>query len=157
MMPDEPVQSSGEDAAVRREREEGTTPDLDFGKLGGLMTAVAQDARSGEVLMVAFMSPASLAATRETGFAHYYSRSRDCIWKKGESSGNLQSVEEILVDCDQDALLLRVRQHGVACHTERFSCFYRRLETDEESGREQLVFRAAPQHDPKQGSHKPGA
>ncbi len=123
------------------EREEGTTPDLDFGKLGGLITAVAQDALSGEVLMVAFMTPESLAVTRETGIAHYYSRSRNCIWKKGESSGNLQTVEEILVDCDQDALVLRVRQNGVACHTERFSCFYRRLESNAASGRGRLVFR----------------
>lgn len=110
------------------EREEGSALALDFDKLGGLITAVAQDAVSGEVLMVAFMDRNAFAATRTSGYAHYYSRSRGRLWQKGESSGNVQEVEEIRVDCDQDAVVLRVRQRGGACHTGRSTCFYRRLD-----------------------------
>jgi phosphoribosyl-AMP cyclohydrolase len=93
----------------------------------GLLTAVAQDARSGEVLMVAFMDREALEATRQTGFAHFHSRSRGRLWKKGESSGHVLAVEAILVDCDQDALVLKVRPAGPACHTGAPSCFYRAL------------------------------
>ena len=122
-----------------RQREEGVELRPDFDKLGGLVTAVAQDAATGEVLMVAFMNREAFAATRSSGFAHYYSRSRRRIWKKGETSGNLQEVSEILVDCDQDAVVLRVRQHGDgACHTGRFTCFYRRISGDG------LAFRGEP-------------
>lgn len=96
----------------------------------GLLTAVAQDAATGEVLMVAFMDAEALAATRETGFAHFHSRSRGRLWKKGESSGYVLAVEAILVDCDQDALVLKVRPAGPACHTGARSCFYRALEGD---------------------------
>ncbi len=93
----------------------------------GLVTAVVTDARDGELLMVAFMNAEALALTLETGIAHYYSRSRDKIWKKGETSGNLQSVQEMRVDCDQDALWLKVlvAGHDATCHTGRRSCFYR--------------------------------
>ena len=93
----------------------------------GLVTAVVTDARDGELLMVAFMNAEALALTLETGIAHYYSRSRDKIWKKGETSGNLQSVQEMRVDCDQDALWLKVSVagHDATCHTGRRSCFYR--------------------------------
>lgn len=96
----------------------------------GLLTAVVQDARSDEILMLAFMDAEALAATRETGVAHFHSRSRGRLWKKGESSGNVLEVEEILVDCDQDALVLKVRPAGPACHTGARSCFYRKLDGD---------------------------
>jgi phosphoribosyl-AMP cyclohydrolase len=94
----------------------------------GLLTAVAQDSASGEVLMVAFMDAEALARTRETGLAHFHSRSRGRLWLKGETSGNTLAVEQILVDCDQDALVLKVRPAGPACHTGERACFYRALE-----------------------------
>ena len=96
----------------------------------GLVTAVVTDAESDGLLMVAFMNQEALKLTLETGIAHYWSRSRQKIWKKGESSGNIQKIEEIRVDCDQDALWLKVRVlgAGATCHTGRKSCFYRRLE-----------------------------
>ena len=111
------------------EREVGTSflPRFDS---AGLITAVAQDADSGEVLMIAFMDREALDATRETGFAHFHSRSRGRLWKKGESSGHTLRVETILVDCDQDSLVLKVRPAGPACHTGARSCFYRALEGD---------------------------
>ena len=90
--------------------------------------AVAQDAESGEVLMLAYVTEAALAKTRETGYAHYYSRSRDELWKKGATSGHTQEVEEVRVDCDGDALLYRIRQSGGACHTGYESCFYRTVD-----------------------------
>ncbi|MFB6150550.1 MAG: phosphoribosyl-AMP cyclohydrolase [Haloarculaceae archaeon] len=92
------------------------------------LPAVAQDAESGEVLMLAYVTPEALERTRETGFAHYYSRSRDELWRKGESSGHVQRVEEVRVDCDGDALLYRVEQEGGACHTGFESCFHRTLD-----------------------------
>ncbi|WDZ78047.1 phosphoribosyl-AMP cyclohydrolase [Ensifer adhaerens] len=93
----------------------------------GLITAVVTDARDGELLMVAHMNAEALALTIETGIAHYYSRSRKSLWKKGESSGNLQTVREIRTDCDQDAIWLKVSVagHDATCHTGRRSCFYR--------------------------------
>jgi len=94
----------------------------------GLVTAIAQDAATGEVLMLAWMNGEALARTIETGRATYWSRSRGAIWVKGETSGHTQEVVEIRVDCDQDAVLLKVRQTGGACHTHRESCFYRRVE-----------------------------
>ena len=94
----------------------------------GLLTAVVVDASDNRVLMVAFMDAEALAATRATGFAHFHSRSRGRLWKKGETSGHVLAVEEILVDCDQDALVLRCVRVGPACHTGAESCFYRRLE-----------------------------
>ena len=98
--------------------------------LNGLVSAVAVDADSREVLMLAFMDKVALAKTRETGLAHFHSRSRGRLWLKGESSGNVLRVEEIRVDCDQDALILIVRPAGPACHTGATSCFYRRLKGD---------------------------
>jgi len=94
----------------------------------GLITCVVTDAGDGAVLMLAHMNAEALARTVETGEAWFWSRSRKALWKKGETSGNTLSVEEMLVDCDQDALLLKVRVggSGVACHTGRRSCFYRR-------------------------------
>jgi phosphoribosyl-AMP cyclohydrolase len=97
----------------------------------GLLSAVAVDAGSGAVLMLAFMDAEALDKTRETGFAHFHSRSRGRLWKKGESSGHVLRVLEIRVDCDQDALVLLVRPEGPACHTGATSCFYRRLDGDE--------------------------
>jgi phosphoribosyl-AMP cyclohydrolase len=96
----------------------------------GLLTAVVQDEASGEVLMVAFMDAEALEKTRETGLAHFHSRSRGKLWLKGETSGNTLAVEQILVDCDQDALVLKVRPAGPVCHTGARSCFYRALEGD---------------------------
>ncbi len=93
----------------------------------GLVTAVVTDARDGELLMVAHMNRDALSLTIETGIAHYYSRSRAKIWKKGETSGNLQKVVALLTDCDQDAVWLKVRVegHDASCHAGRRSCFYR--------------------------------
>lgn len=96
----------------------------------GLLTAVVTDADSREVLMVAHMDAEALQMTRETGFAHFHSRSRQRLWKKGESSGHVLAVERILVDCDQDALVLECRPAGPVCHTGATSCFYRELEDD---------------------------
>ncbi len=96
----------------------------------GLITAVAVDAESGEVLMLAHMDAEALAMTRETGLAHFHSRSRGRLWMKGESSGNTLRVREIRVDCDQDAIVLRVDAAGPACHTGARSCFYRVLRDD---------------------------
>ena len=95
-----------------------------------LLPAVAQDVDSGEVLMLAYVTEEALAKTRETGLAHYYSRSRDELWQKGATSGNVQHVEEVRVDCDGDALLYRIRQEGGACHTGYESCFYRTVDGD---------------------------
>ena len=92
--------------------------------------AVAQDADSGEVLMLAYVTEEALARTRETGLAHYYSRSRGELWQKGESSGHVQRVEEVRVDCDGDALLYLVDQEGGACHTGFASCFHRTVDGD---------------------------
>lgn len=95
----------------------------------GLITAIAVDATSRDVLMLAHMNAEALALTLDTGEAHYYSRSRGRIWKKGETSGEVQKLVEMRVDCDQDAILLVVEQQGrgAACHTGRVSCFYRKV------------------------------
>ena len=97
----------------------------------GLLTAVVTAETSGEVLMVAFMDEEALAATRRTGLAHFHSRSRGRLWMKGESSGHVLRVREILVDCDQDALVIRATPEGPTCHTGAPSCFYRLLDGDE--------------------------
>ena len=97
----------------------------------GLVPAIAQDAASGKVLMFAWMNREALRLTQETGSAVYWSRSRQRLWRKGEESGHAQRVREIRLDCDADAVLLRVEQSGgIACHTGRERCFYRRLEGD---------------------------
>jgi len=96
----------------------------------GLLTAIAVDSATREILMVAFMDEEALARTRETRLAHFHSRSRGRLWLKGETSGHFLRVEEIRVDCDQDALVLLVRPEGPACHTGATSCFYRKLEGD---------------------------
>jgi phosphoribosyl-AMP cyclohydrolase len=97
----------------------------------GLVPAVAQDADSGEVLMLAHADREAVARTRETGLAHYHSRSRGELWQKGATSGHVQHVREVRVDCDGDALLYLVDQEGGACHTGYRSCFYRTLEGEE--------------------------
>jgi len=108
---------------------------IDLKYSNDLIPVVTVDARTREVLMVAYASPEALELTRETGYAHYYSRSRKRIWKKGEESGYLQRVVRILVDCDEDALVYEVEQAGVACHTGHRSCFFRTLEGKEISSR----------------------
>lgn len=95
----------------------------------GLVTAIAQDSATGRVLMVAWMNRESLQLTAETGIAHYWSRSRQKLWKKGEESGHLQTVQELRLDCDGDVIVMQIQQAGgIACHTGRESCFYRRFE-----------------------------
>lgn len=109
----------------------------------GLVTAVVTDARSGEVLMVAHMNDEALRKTIASGEAWYYSRSRKALWKKGETSGHIQRVLELRVDCDQDALWLKVEQKGAgACHTGRRSCFYRAVPLGK-AGSTRLEFRDA--------------
>ena len=93
-----------------------------------LIPAIAQDAKTGEVLMLAYMNDKTLAKTRETGKAHYWSRSRKKLWLKGESSGHFQRVIEIRIDCDEDSILLLIEQEGGACHTGYRSCFYRTID-----------------------------
>lgn len=99
----------------------------------GLITAVVTDAHDGVILMVAHMNAEALRLTLETGLAHYWSRSRKSLWKKGETSGNMQKVIELRTDCDQDVLMLRVEVAGAeaTCHTGRRSCFYRRVEMND--------------------------
>ena len=103
--------------------------DMDFSKLAGLIPAVVQDETSGEVLMVGFMNDEALERTRATGFATFFSRSRNTLWMKGETSGNRLKVERILVDCDDDTVLLRVTRlgEGNVCHTGERSCFFREV------------------------------
>ncbi len=93
----------------------------------GLIPAIAQDSQTGQILMFAWMNRESIAATIQTKFAHYFSRSRGKLWKKGETSGNTQIVKEILIDCDEDCLILKIEQQGFACHTGAKSCFFRNL------------------------------
>jgi len=102
--------------------------EIDFEKGGGLVPVVVQDAETGEVLMLAYMNRDAWLKTRQTGKATYWSRSRNELWVKGETSGHIQHVEEILVDCDSDTVLLKVRQAGgAACHTGYRSCFFRKV------------------------------
>ena len=119
--------------------------ELDFQKGGGLVTAIAQDHASGEILMVAFMNEESFDRTLATGQVHYWSRSRGALWFKGEQSGNTQQLKSMYIDCDGDVVLLKVEQKGdAACHTGRRSCFYRKLE----GGRYEVV--SEPLFDPEE-------
>lgn len=129
--------------------EEGGTLSPRF-DVNGLITAVVTDSRDNTVLMLAHMNDEALQLTLQTGIAHYWSRSRNGLWKKGETSGNVQRVDEIRVDCDQDAVLLKVRVGGVdaTCHTGRQSCFYRKVMTDG-NGLLRLETDAAPRFDPE--------
>jgi phosphoribosyl-AMP cyclohydrolase len=105
---------------------------LDFDKMGGLLPAIVQDAATGNVLMLAFMNREAWERTLATGEAHYYSRTRETIWHKGGTSGHVQRVQEIFLDCDRDTVLLKVEQvGGAACHTGHRSCFYQRRQGDD--------------------------
>jgi phosphoribosyl-AMP cyclohydrolase len=103
---------------------------MDYTKLDGLVPAVVQDDESGEVLMVGFMNELALARTKESGFATFFSRTRQALWMKGETSGNRLAVRRILMDCDADTLLLKVKRlgDGNVCHTGERTCFYRELD-----------------------------
>lgn len=106
--------------------------EIDFSKGDGLVPVIAQDYSDGEVLMMAYMNKESFELTVETGIVHYWSRSRNRLWKKGESSGNVQEVKEMRVDCDNDCILIKVNQIGdAACHTGFRSCFFRKVKDDE--------------------------
>ena len=102
--------------------------DLDFEKFSGILPVIAQEQASGKVLMLAYANLEAVRKTQETGYAHYWSRSRNTLWKKGESSGHVQQITEVLVDCDEDTLLYKVSQTGHACHTGEKSCFFRKLQ-----------------------------
>ena len=105
---------------------------LNFDKMDGLLPAVVQDHTSGEILMVGFMNPEAWKTTLRTGKATFYSRTRDTLWTKGLTSGNVQLVKEIRIDCDDDTVLLKVEQvGGAACHTGHRSCFYKRVNSDQ--------------------------
>ena len=105
---------------------------IDWEKMDGLIPVVTQEASTNEVLMLAYMDKEALSLTLETNIAHYFSRSKQRIWKKGESSGHTQEVVDIMIDCDDDTILLKVNQIGVACHTGRKSCFFTSMKTNEE-------------------------
>ena len=140
-------------SAAEAEESRTLTPKFDA---DGLVTCVATDARSGEVLMVAHMNAAALARTIETGEAWYFSRSRQALWRKGETSGHVQRVVEMRIDCDQDAVWIKVEQAGgAACHTGRHSCFYRVLPRGA-AGSVTLEFRDAERvFDPEKVYQKP--
>jgi len=105
---------------------------IDFEKMGGLVPAIIQDDETGEVLMLGFMNPEAWETTLKTGKATFYSRTRNTLWIKGETSGHVQQVKEIRVDCDNDTVLLKVRQiGGAACHTGYKSCFFRKIDNNE--------------------------
>ena len=125
-------------SAESHEIEEGLTfrPRFDA---AGLLTCVATDAASGDVLMVAHMNEEALRRTIDTGEAWYFSRSRKQLWRKGETSGHVQRVVEIRTDCDQDAIWIRVEQSGAACHTGRHSCFYRLVKAGENDVRLEFI------------------
>jgi phosphoribosyl-AMP cyclohydrolase len=117
----------------------------------GLITAIAQDADSGEVLMVAYMNDEALDLTKKTGNAVYFSRSRQKLWKKGEESGHTQKVQQILVDCDQDCLILKVTVDQGQCHVGYQSCFYRALDSEQS---DKLTFVSEKVYDPKEAYGK---
>jgi len=124
-------------SAADDEREEGLSFQPKF-DASGLLTCVATDAATGELLMVAHMNDEALRKTIDSGEAWYFSRSRKALWRKGETSGHVQRVLEIRTDCDQDAVWIKVEQVGAACHTGRHSCFYRKVQKAE--GGPRLAF-----------------
>ena len=103
---------------------------IDFSKLGYLVPAIVQDYQTNEVLMLAFMNKQAYELSLSTKYAHYYSRSKKRIWKKGEESGHTQQIKQMFYDCDSDTLLLRVNQEGVACHTGKMSCFFNEISSE---------------------------
>lgn len=131
---------------VRRNIEEGLEFIPKFDK-EGLIPAIAQDARTGQILMVAYMNRQALEATLQSGYATYFSRSRRELWKKGQQSGHLQKVEQILVDCDQDCLVLKVTVDAGQCHVGYQSCFYRALNKNADKT---LTFITEKVYDPKE-------
>lgn len=136
--------------AHNKEIEEGIdfTPKFDA---NGLIPAIAQDANTGEILMVAYMNEESLGLTLETGNAVYFSRSRQKLWKKGEQSGHMQKVHQVLVDCDQDCLIIKVTVDSGQCHTGYQSCFYRAVTEDNAA---KLKFLAEKVYDPEKAYNK---
>ncbi len=116
---------------------------IDWQKMDGLIPVVTQEATTGDVLMLAYMDKEAVELTMDTNIAHYFSRSKQRIWKKGESSGHIQEVEDILLDCDNDTILLKVKQTGVACHTGRKSCFFTSMKTNEEVTKVEIDTTAA--------------
>lgn len=100
---------------------------LDFKKSNGLIPVIVQEAKSSKVLMLAYANEEALAKTLSTGYAHYWSRSRKKLWKKGETSGHMQKIKKLMTDCDYDTLLYVVEQKGPACHTGKYTCFHNRL------------------------------
>jgi phosphoribosyl-AMP cyclohydrolase len=125
------IEHPGNPARGWRQKEHMMTITLDFDKLDGLIPAIVQDHASGEVLMVGFMNPEAWETTLRTGKATFYSRTRQTLWTKGLTSGNVQQVKEIRIDCDNDTVLLKVEQlGGAACHTGHRSCFYKLLHAD---------------------------
>lgn len=143
-------------SAASKDIEEGSTlaPRFDA---NGLVTCVVTDAQTGTVLMLAHMNAEALAKTIETREAHYYSRSRRKLWKKGEDSGHVQTVTEMRVDCDQDAILLKVRVGGTgaSCHTGRLSCFYRKVPLGQPAGTALEFVDADRTFDPAEVYRKP--
>ena len=117
----------------------------------GLIPAIAQDAKTGEVLMVAYMNDVALAETIKTGRGVYYSRSRKKLWRKGEESGNVQIVKDILVDCDQDCIILKVEVNNGQCHVGYMSCFYRKLKAGSDT---EMEMTAEMVYDPKEAYKK---
>ncbi len=116
---------------------------IDWEKTNGLIPVVTQDATTNEVLMLAYMDKEALKLTISTNYAHYFSRTKQRIWKKGESSNHTQEIVNIMLDCDNDTLLLKVNQEGVACHTGRKSCFFTDLQTNEEVSKVEVDTTAA--------------
>jgi phosphoribosyl-AMP cyclohydrolase len=122
---------------------------LNFNKMGGLIPAIVQDHKTGEVLMLAFMNQDAWKATLTTGKATYYSRTRQTLWVKGNTSGNVQLIKEIMIDCDDDTVLLKVEQvGGAACHTGYRSCFFKKVED------ESTKINGKPVFDPKEVYNK---
>ena len=134
-------------SATTNEREEGLVFQPKF-DTSGLVTCVTTDAATGDVLMVAHMNEEALRKTIASGDAWYFSRSRNALWRKGETSGQTQRVVEMRMDCDQDAIWIRVEQQGAACHTGRRSCFYRKVEATDGETRVSFVD-AERQFDPE--------
>ncbi len=130
---------------------------INFGE-NGLVPAIAQEANTGVVLMQAYMNREAFDKTLETGYAHYYSRSRQQLWKKGETSGNVQEVVRISLDCDCDCVLLQVKQTGPACHTGKYSCFYNQVQENEAIANSSMLYElydliADRKMNPKEGSY----
>lgn len=132
--------------AAKQDIEEGLEFTPKFDK-DGLIPAIAQDTRTGQILMVAYMNHQALEATIQSGYATYFSRSRGELWKKGQQSGHLQKVEQILVDCDQDCLVLKVTVNAGQCHVGYQSCFYRALKKNADK---KLEFVTEKVYDPKE-------